>query len=156
MMTKQELISTVQKAEPLYTNNYVPGLEFFYFDFAEKMGISTDTYTHINKFIKDASYNEKKKMFTDLGFNVLYMTLSSMKTLDFLSDTSNGPSIEQQFLDKQRNVFMIEVTMYHSDSIVFVLEYRDDKPLADFTVNYDEVRRKKEQQEKIRNLFFKK
>lgn len=42
------------------------------------------------------------------------------------------------------------------DSLYFVLEYKDpENPLADFTVDREELARKQAEQEKIRRIFFK-
>jgi len=151
--TYDELVNRAKASKSEYINTEIPVVEIFYHDFAEQAGIDVDTYHSLQKYIKAVSYDDKKAVFESLGFKVLFMTLSIVKIGHFVGDTDAGPSIQAQFLANNRNVFIISVEV-GMDSIYFLLEYPlNGDPLANYTVDREELKRKAEQAEKIRNLF---
>lgn len=164
--TFTELCEQAKKSTNLYTLTSVPAMSYFYFDFAEKAGLDIDEMYTLNKFIQKVSYDEKRAIFEKLGFNVLYMTLSIVKMGHILADKpkdasgkpdTSAQSLEEQFLDNKRNVFILEVETGY-ENIYFLLEYpldigNGDDPLANYTVDRAELQRKKEQSERIRKLF---
>lgn len=153
--TRESLIEQAKESKEEYMNLHIPVLSMHFFDFAERAGLDLDTYYNLAAYVKKASYDEKKKLFRDLGFDVLYLTLTITKILHFLRDNKTKQSIEEAFLNNKRNVFILEVTL-GIDSLYFVLEYKDpENPLADFTVDREELARKQAEQEKIRRIFFK-
>ncbi len=139
--------------EEEYMNLHIPTLSMHYFDFAERAGFNLDTYYTFQTYI--AFYDEKKQLFRSLGFDVIYLTLTITKMMHFLRDNKSQQSIEEAFLANKRNVFILEVTL-GMDSLYFVLEYKDpENPLADFTIDREELAREKARQEEIRRIFFK-
>lgn len=155
IFTRESLIEQAKESKEEYMNLHIPVLSMHYFDFAERTGLDLDTYYTIRAYIKKASYDEKKQLFRSLGFDVLYLTLTITKMMHFLRDNKCQQSIEDEFLANKRNVFILEVTL-GMDSLYFVLEYKDpDNPLANFTIDREELAKEKARQEEIRRIFFK-
>lgn len=155
MITKQELIEQVKEANGGLISINVPYLGLDYArDFVEDFDITTDldSYPNINKYINNVSYDEKRAMFNQLGFDVLHMTLNISKVVRFINNEQNGKSINQAFLDNERNVFVLSADTFHK-TIYFVLEYAvDGDPLAEHTVDREAIEKEKERSEKMRNM----
>lgn len=151
--TFEQLVQEAKQSEAGIVGTYLPMIDMHYIDFAHRAGLSEEQYPTIKHYIKNATYKEKRELFESLGFDVLYMTLSNMKVLHKARDTSHGTSIDQAFLNKERNVFLLHIEGGY-DTLIFMLEYQDkNDPLADHTVDYEEVEREKQRKEEIRNLF---
>lgn len=155
MITKQELIEQLKETSDGIVSTNVPyiGLDYAR-DFVEDFDITTDldSYPNINNYINNVSYDEKRAMFNQIGFDVLYMTLNISKVVRFINDDQNGKSINQAFLDNERNVFILAADTFHK-SIYFVLEYAiDGDPLAEHTVDREAVEKEKERSEKMRKM----
>ncbi|WP_078598503.1 hypothetical protein [Evansella clarkii] len=134
----------------------LPMLSMHFIDFANHAGLSSDDYPTIQAYISKASYQEKRAVFEALGFKVLYMTLSAIKVIHFAEGRTDGaptnPSINQAFLDNQRNVFVLDVEV-GMKNLYFVLEYQSDEPLADFTVDREKLAEEQTQKERLRAIF---
>lgn len=152
MYTKQTLIDTAKKSSWNIIDTFIPNIEQHWLDFVEGAGINDHFYFNSEKYIYSASYSEKRNVFERLGFHVLFLSLSAIKVSQFVTDNTNGQnnkSINQQFLDGERNVMIIDVTS-GTQSLYFVIEYKDDndQPLAEYTVDRDEVARHSKQKER--------
>lgn len=151
--TFEQLVQEAKQSEAGIVDTYLPMINMHYIDFTQRAGLSEEQYPTIKHYIKNASYKEKRELFESLGFKVLYMTLSNIKVSQKTRDTSNGTSIDQAFLNKERNVFLLHVEVGF-DTLIFMLEYQDkNDPLANYTVDYDEVKREQKQKEEIRKIF---
>lgn len=152
MYTKQSIIDTAKKSSWNIIDTFIPNIEQHWLDFVEGAGIDDQFYFNIEKYIYSASYTEKRNVFERLGFHVLFLSLSAIKVSQFVTDRTNGQnnkSINQQFLDGERNVMILDITV-GAQSLYFVLEYKDetDQPLADYTVDRDEVARHMKRKER--------
>ncbi|WP_142130452.1 hypothetical protein [Bacillus sp. SLBN-3] len=136
---------------------HVPMCSIHYIEYSNEAGIPYEDYPTIQAYIRKAPYQEKRDVFESLGFNVLYMTLSAIKVIHFVEGRADGapkePSIDDAFLNNQRNVFILEVNVGFSDSLYFVIEYQSDDPLANYTVNREKLAEEKARKEKMRSLF---
>lgn len=153
--TYDTLIQEIHQCKEGILGSHLPMLSLHYYDFAERVGLDTENkYPLIQHYIKKASYADKRAIFEQLDFKVLYMTLSAVKVSHFCQNDNNGESLNDAFLNKKRNAFILEVHVGGIDTLFFILEYSvDGKPLADVTVDWDELARKRKQQEKIRRIF---
>jgi len=158
--TYNGLVSEIKRCESGIMGTHLPMLSMHYIEFVQRAGLDVEKYPTIQHYIKHASYDEKKNIFTPLGFHVLYLTLSAVKVSHFARGRAKGQehlteTLEEQFLNKQRNAFILCVEA-GLDNLYFILEYNDpEHPLADETIDWDELRREKERQEKLRSIFFK-
>lgn len=155
MYTQDQLINQAKSAEAGIMGTHVPYVSVFYGDFIDTIGLDHDAYYHISKYIKGVDYNAKRHLFESLGFKVLYMTLSAMKVSRFLRDDGiDTPSIDQEFLDGKRNVFIFEVEQGMGDCLYFILEYKlDGDPLCDHTVDREELARELARKAEVGQLF---
>lgn len=151
-LTKENLIAQIKQQEEGILGLSLPMLNIHYAEYATAINLSTDTFYTLKKYIFETGYAEKAAIFTNMGFNVLFTTLSPIKVADFASK-----GIEQAFLDKQQNVFIVSIDQ-SLDSLYFVLEYplENNDALANYTVDYAEIQARAERKAAIRNLFKKK
>lgn len=157
--TYQSLCEEAKNAKAEYTNTNLPVVQYHYFDFAEKTGIDLEQLYSIQKFIKEISYDDKRRFFEAMGFKVLFMTLSIVKIGHKVRDaaTPDAVSLEDQFLNNERNVFIFSVEHGITDSIYFLLEYPvtdGETTLADHTVDREQLAIDKAKSIEMRNLLF--
>lgn len=141
MYTKSDLISQIKQCRDGILGTNLPMLSKHFNEFAEDIGLDHETFYHIKKYIFGVDYATKRQVFESIGFTVLYMTTSAMKVSRFASDDKDKTSIDQEFVDGKRNVFIFEVET-GLDNLYFILEYAvDGDPLADHTIDREEVAR---------------
>lgn len=154
--TYNGLIEQIKQEKEGLVGIHLPMLSMHYLDFAEQAGLSEENYPTIQAYIKKATYQEKRDLFESLGFKVLYLTLSATKVIHFVEGRTAGapmgPSIEEAFLDNQRNVFILDVEV-GTDNLYFVMEYEAGDALATYTVDREVLAEEKATQEKIRAIF---
>lgn len=154
-LTKEMIISNTITAGARYTNMHTLTGEMYYHDFAQIAGLPDDISYHIQKYISGMSYADKFKMFQDLGFEALYVTLDFMKACHFVRTNKHpvtNKTLEEEMLDGNRNVFIFEISDY-TTSIYFVLDYTDkENPLTNHC-DWAEIKRQKEQREKLKSIF---
>lgn len=154
LFSYNNLISQIKEETEGIMGVHLPMISMHYIEFVNQAGLDPDDYPTFKHYIKNASYPEKKHLFEQLGFRVIYLTLSATKISHFAKDTANkANSIDDDFLANKRNVFLLDISV-GLDSLYFVLEYQDkNDPLADYTVDREEIKREEERQEKIRAIF---
>lgn len=144
MYTKADLINQIKTKTDGILGTNLPMLSKHFNEFAEDIGLDHETFYHIKKYIFGVDYATKRQVFESIGFTVLCMTTSAMKVSRFASDDKDKTSINQEFVDGKRNVFIFEVET-GLDNLYFVLEYAvDGDPLADHTIDREEVAREQE------------
>jgi hypothetical protein len=155
--TYNGLIEEIKQQEEGLMGIHLPMLSMHFIEFSNKAGIQYAEYPTIQAYIKKAPYQEKRVVFESLGFKVLYMTLSAIKVMHFVEGRTDGapkdPSIDEAFLDNQRNVFILEVNVGFSDNLYFVIEYQSDDALANHTVDREKLAREKARKEEMKSLF---
>lgn len=153
MYTKLDLIAQAKTAEEGVLDCHLPMLTNHFGEFAGKIGLDHDEFYHIRKYIKNASYDAKRQVFEQLGFKVLYLTLGAHKVSMFARDEKSGKSLDQQFLDGERNVFIFDVE-HSMENLYFILEYEDKAdPLCNHTVDREKLARELERKAKMGSWF---
>lgn len=154
--TYQGLIEQIKQKEAGLMGIHLPMLSMHFIEFAKEAGIQLEDHHTFQSYIKNVSYQEKRDVFEKLGFKVLYMTLSAMKVIHFsegrLDHAPKTPSIDEAFLANERNVFILEVEC-GMQSLYFIVEYQSNEPLAEFTVDREELAREQARKEEIRAIF---
>lgn len=155
--TYDGLIQEIQQQKGGIIGIHTPMLSMHYINYSNEAGISYEEYPTIQSYIRKAPYQEKRDVFELLGFKVLYMTLSAIKVIHFVEGRAEGapkePSINEAFLNNQRNVFILEVEVGFSGNLYFVIEYQSDDPLAGYTVDREELAKEMARKEKMKSLF---
>lgn len=148
MYTKLDLITQAKTAEEGVVDCHFPMITNHFVTFSGEIGLDHDEFYHIRKYIKNVSYDAKRQVFEQLGFKVLYLTLGAHKVSMFARDEKSGKSLDQQFLDGERNIFIFDVES-GLDNLYFILEYEDKTdPLCNHTVDRDKLARELEQKVK--------
>lgn len=153
LWTHEDWIDKAKKSEPDLMGCEIPFIHASYnHDFAP----SINEDRTFSQYVRDVSYDEKIALFHSVGFKVLFMTLDLMKVNTMVKKTDhNGLSLNQQFIDKDRNVFIVCVDNLDNE-LYFVCEYdKVDEALADFTVDYEKVKADNERRAKTRNMMAK-
>lgn len=151
-MDKETIINQIKQSEPGIIGCWLPMLDIHYINFVKEFNLDTEKleYNTIEGFINYVSYDGKRKIFEDLGFEVLYMTLSNIKASHFVQRDSK---IEQDFLTGKRNVFLYNIES-GMKSIIFVLEYKDiTDPLCKHTVDNEKYKQEQVKKEQLRSVF---
>lgn len=155
--TYNGLINEIKKKDSGLTGIHLPMLSMHFIEFANAAGISEDDYPTIQAYIQKASYQEKRDVFEALGFKVLFMALDTIKVIHYVEGRTDhapkNPSIDEAFLDNQRNVFLLDVEV-GPKNLYFVIEYQSEEALANFTVDRDKLAEEKARKEEMRKIFF--
>lgn len=129
--THEAWLSLAKAAEPGITGNSIPMIEVDLETFKASLHLDG---SHAD-FVLHIPADEKKRWFEQCGFDVLTLAHSIITVDRFLTMKEHGPSIEQQFIDKQRNVFIVNANHWDKDFFA-VLEYSSADKLANYTVDY--------------------
>lgn len=151
---KTDWINKAQESEAGFVGCFIPTITL---SFIHDMPTKRDLYGSFKKYTDSESTREVKDHMESLGFSVLYATEAVVEAINHVALTvDTSVSIEQEFLDKKRNVFFIHIsdsTYYHKD-LILVCEYIDlAHPLADYTVDYNDVAERNNMRESTRALF---
>lgn len=148
-----------------WQNEHFPVIEFCFEHFAPLLNLISDEEAQdfepiagFRNWFKSTSYADKKRLFEDLGFKVECLYARYDKFHDFIKFQSK---LDQKFVDKKINLFAVKIDassfMYGSqDSIVFGLSFPLNtypKPLAEYTVDYNEIAEEKRFANQMSQLF---
>ena len=151
------LIEQIKQKDAGLHGIHLPMLSMHFLEFANEVGLSEEEYPTIQAYIQKASYQEKRDVFESLDFKVLYLTLNAIKMIHYVEGRADhapkDPTIDEAFLDNQRNVFILDVEV-GPKNLYFLIEYESDEALADFTVDRAKLAEEQEQKEKLRSIFF--
>lgn len=151
--TKDEWINCAKQGEPDYGTCFIPVIRVNYLHEVN----NTDEFSTLKSFIQTGGYQMVHHHLKSNGLLPLkldYDIVSAIHTVTTKSD--NQPSLEQQFLDKQRNIFIIEISdhTFSGKDLIFTCEYMSTgQPLADYTVDYDAVTKRDKERQSIEALF---
>jgi hypothetical protein len=167
ILTKDALIEQAKHAVPLFGYEHIPGVEIRFDKLALKIGLFTeeqfeedawDTMSKSwRKWTHDRDYDAKKKIFSDLGFNVVGLFVDSSKLLEF--DCNNH--WDEDFLIQQKDLFIVSINnnvgTYQSidENVIFVLQYQTENrgEIAQETVDYVAVANDRQSQRELSKIF---
>lgn len=157
-LTKQDWIAKAKQSQSGYINCFIPVIQLSYMH--DVHPIDRDTHQPFRQYIAEGGINQLVNHLESIDVIPLY---SADNIVSVLNTVDKGePSIQDQFLDKERNIFIIDIfdistSSYFHKNIVIVCEYIDETNktdrLADHTVDYDDVKTHNEQKEAVASLF---
>lgn len=152
-LTRDDWINKAKESDAEYTHCFVPVITLSYMH--DVHPIDRDVHCSFKTFIDAGGITKLKDQLRQSGLNVLYWSDTIVATLFEVQNNNNGPSLEDQFLKKQRNIFIIDISdsAYTYKNISIVCEYVDVfDPLAEYTVNYAEVERQEQSKQVAANF----
>ena len=153
-LTKKDWIAKAKESKSGYIRCFIPVIHLSYMH--DVHPIDRDINQPFRKYITKGGIDEITSHLLGIGILPLYSADNIVSILNAVD--TDQPSLQDQFLDKERNIFIIDISdsSYLDKNIVIVCEYIDetnkDDRLADHTVDYDAVKTHNEQKEAIASL----
>lgn len=154
-LTKENWIAKAKESKAGYVKCFIPVIQLSYMH--DVHPINRDINQPFRKFINEGGINKLVNHLHNIDITPIY---SADNIISVLNAVDNGePSLQDQFLNKDRNIFIIDISdpSCLDKNIVIVCEYIDQSNkkdrLADHTVDYDAVKTHNEQKEAFASLF---
>lgn len=150
-MAKTDWIKKAKESTDSYIHCFIPVITLSYMH--DVHPLNRNIHVSFKTFIDNGGINTLKNQLKKANLKVLYSSTDIVSTLVELQE--GDVSIETQFLNKERNIFVIDISdsVYAYKSIIIVCEYNDAfDPLANHTVDYEVVEQYKKKKQSAANF----